>query len=56
MSIPAICIVGWANSGKTTLIEGLLRQLTAQGMRVGVIKHAHHPLPEDEAGKDTARF
>lgn len=40
MSIPAICIVGWANSGKTTLIEGLLRQLTAQGMRVGVIKHA----------------
>lgn len=56
MSIPAICIVGWANSGKTTLIEGLLRQLTAQGMRVGVIKHTHHPLPEDEAGKDTARF
>ena len=56
MSIPAICIVGWADSGKTTLIEGLLRQLTAQGMRVGVIKHTHHPLPEDEAGKDTARF
>ena len=56
MSIPAICIVGWANSGKTTLIEGLLRQLTAQGMRVGVIKHTHPPLPKDEAGKDTARF
>ena len=56
MSLPAFCIVGWANSGKTTLIEGLLRQLTAQGMRVGVIKHTHHPLPEDEAGKDTARF
>lgn len=56
MSIPAICITGWANSGKTTLIEALLAHLTARGLRVGVIKHSHHTLAMDTAGKDTARY
>lgn len=56
MSIPAICITGWANSGKTTLIEALLADLTARGLRVGVIKHSHHTLAMDTAGKDTARY
>lgn len=56
MSIPAVCFTGWSNSGKTTLIEGLVRLLSERGLRVGVIKHTHHPLPPDEDGKDSTRF
>ena len=50
-----LCIIGWSNSGKTTLIEALLKALKEEGRRVVVIKHHHHPqaLPE---GKDTTRF
>lgn len=56
MSIPAVCIVGWANSGKTTLIEKLLPELVKKGVRVGVIKHTHHEVEVDKSGKDTARY
>ena len=56
MSIPAVCVVGWSDSGKTTLIEGLLRELSARGLHIGVIKHTHHAMPADEAGKDSTRF
>jgi|YelNatPaOPRAMG01_1025707.scaffolds.fasta_scaffold11352_6 molybdopterin-guanine dinucleotide biosynthesis protein B len=50
-----LCIIGWSNSGKTTLIEALLKVLREEGKRVVVIKHHHHSqaLPE---GKDTTRF
>jgi molybdopterin-guanine dinucleotide biosynthesis protein B len=50
-----LCIIGWSNSGKTTLIEALLKALREEGKRVVVIKHHHHSqaLPE---GKDTTRF
>ena len=35
-------IVGWKNSGKTTLVESLVKYITEQGYQVSTIKHAHH--------------
>jgi len=45
-------IVGYKNSGKTTLTHALARELTGRGHEVAVIKHTSHPL--DVPGKDTA--
>ncbi len=45
-------IVGYKNSGKTTLTHALARELTGRGHQVAVIKHTSHPL--DLPGKDTA--
>ncbi len=50
-----IGIVGWKNSGKTTLVEALLRELTGRGLRVSTIKHAHHHFDVDVSGKDSWR-
>jgi len=47
-----IGIVGYKNSGKTTLTSGLARELLRRGYRVAVVKHTHHPI--DLPGKDTA--
>jgi molybdopterin-guanine dinucleotide biosynthesis protein B len=47
-------IIGYKNSGKTTLAHTLARELTARGHEVAVIKHSSHPL--DLAEKDTATF
>ncbi len=51
-------VVGFAGSsgaGKTTLIERLIPALRARGLRVSVLKHAHHGLEIDKPGKDTWR-
>lgn len=48
-------IVGGKNSGKTTLIEGLLPALTGHGLRVGTIKHTSHRHTFDTEGKDSYR-
>ena len=48
-------IVGWKNSGKTTLVEKLVRELTTRGLRVSTIKHAHHDFDIDHPGKDSFR-
>ena len=48
-------IAGWSNSGKTTLIERLIPRLTRRGLRVAVIKHAHHGFDLDRPGKDSYR-
>ena len=50
-----IGIIGWKNSGKTTLITRLLPALRRQGARVSTIKHVHHSIDLDEPGKDTFR-
>ncbi|MBX9710160.1 MAG: molybdopterin-guanine dinucleotide biosynthesis protein B [Xanthobacteraceae bacterium] len=44
---------GWSGSGKTTLISRLVPLLIAQGLRVSVIKHAHHNFDVDIPGKDS---
>lgn len=48
-------IAGWSNSGKTTLIEKVIPCLTNRGLRVAVIKHAHHGFDLDRPGKDSFR-
>jgi len=48
-------IVGWKNSGKTTLVEILVRELSARGLHVSTIKHAHHDFDIDHPGKDSFR-
>ncbi len=48
-------IAGYSGSGKTTLLEKLIPQLTARGLRVSVIKHAHHGFDIDKPGKDSYR-
>ncbi len=46
---------GWSGSGKTTLIERLIPQIAARGLKVSVIKHAHHGFDVDKPGKDSWR-
>jgi molybdopterin-guanine dinucleotide biosynthesis protein B len=46
---------GWSGSGKTTLIESLIPRFVAQGLRVSLIKHAHHAFDIDRPGKDSYR-
>ncbi|WP_018151843.1 molybdopterin-guanine dinucleotide biosynthesis protein B [Leeia oryzae] len=53
---PVLGIVGWSGSGKTTLLEALLPLLGQAGLKVNVIKHSHHDLTLEPAGKDSARF
>jgi len=46
-------IVGWKNSGKTTLIAALVREFCQRGLRVSTVKHAHHAFDLDRPGKDS---
>jgi len=46
---------GWSGSGKTTLIEKLIPRFTARGLRVSLVKHAHHTFDVDQPGKDSYR-
>ena len=50
-----IGFAGWSGSGKTTLIEKLIPMLTRRGLRVSLIKHAHHTFDVDQPGKDSYR-
>jgi len=52
---PVVSIVGRSESGKTTLIELLIPELKRRGYRIGTIKHTHHELEVDQAGKDSSR-
>lgn len=48
-------IAGYSGSGKTTLIERLVPVFTGRGLRVSLIKHAHHSFDVDHPGKDSYR-
>lgn len=48
-------ISGYSGSGKTTLIERLIPLFTGRGLRVSLIKHAHHSFDIDQPGKDSYR-
>ncbi len=52
---PIVCFVGRSNSGKTTLIERLIPELTQAGYRVATIKHAGHGFDLDTEEKDSWR-
>jgi len=46
-------IVGWKNSGKTTLVAALVREFSARGLSISTVKHAHHAFDLDRPGKDS---
>ncbi|MEO1777559.1 MAG: molybdopterin-guanine dinucleotide biosynthesis protein B [Pseudomonadota bacterium] len=48
-------VVGWKNAGKTGLMERLVAEITARGISVSTVKHAHHSFDVDHPGKDSHR-
>jgi molybdopterin-guanine dinucleotide biosynthesis protein B len=48
-----IGLAGWSGAGKTTLLTRLIPHFIAEGLRVSVIKHAHHSFDVDIPGKDS---
>jgi len=48
-------IAGFSGSGKTTLLEKMIPLFTARGIKVSLIKHAHHTFDVDQPGKDSYR-
>lgn len=52
---PTFGVVGWKNSGKTTMTARLISEFTGRGLRVASIKHAHHGFLMDPDGTDSAR-
>jgi len=56
MSIPVFGIIGWKNSGKTTLVARLVAEFTVRGFVISAIKHAHHSFDIDHPGRDSYKF
>ncbi|MDJ0778961.1 MAG: molybdopterin-guanine dinucleotide biosynthesis protein B [Gammaproteobacteria bacterium] len=52
-SIPILGFSAWSGTGKTTLLRQLIPALQQRGLRVSVIKHAHHHFDLDFPGKDS---
>lgn len=52
---PIISIVGHSQSGKTTLMEKLIREMLSRGYRLATIKHTHHNIAPDRPEKDSWR-
>ncbi len=48
-------LAGWSGSGKTTLMVSLLSRLSALGLTLSSLKHAHHHFDVDQPGKDSFR-
>ena len=53
--VPVVSVVGRSKSGKTTLVEKLIKELNSRGYKVGAIKHDAHQFDIDVPGKDSWR-
>lgn len=51
--LPLVGFCAFSGTGKTTLLTHLLPLLKNRGLRVGVVKHAHHRFDIDYPGKDS---
>jgi len=51
--VPVLGVAAYSGTGKTTLLRKVLPQLRARGLRVGMVKHAHHSFDTDIPGKDS---
>jgi molybdopterin-guanine dinucleotide biosynthesis adapter protein len=54
-AMKVIGLAGWSGAGKTTLLTRVIPHLLGEGLRVSVIKHAHHKFDIDVPGKDSWR-
>lgn len=55
-SLPLLGFAAFSGTGKTTLLEAMLPKLVERGLRVAVVKHAHHNFDIDQEGKDSYRL
>ena len=51
-----IGVIGWKNSGKTTLVSKLVKYFSSLNLKVGVIKHAHHSFDIDHPNTDSYKI
>ncbi len=51
--IPLIGFSAYSGTGKTTLLRQVIPRLKQRGLRIAVIKHAHHHFDLDQPGKDS---
>jgi molybdopterin-guanine dinucleotide biosynthesis protein MobB len=56
MKSKAISFVAWSGTGKTTLVEKVIRELKNRGYKVGAIKYDSHGFDIDKPGKDSYRM
>ncbi|MGB5471852.1 MAG: molybdopterin-guanine dinucleotide biosynthesis protein MobB [Gammaproteobacteria bacterium] len=54
-NLPVLGFAAFSGTGKTTLLKQLIPLLAQRGIRVGVIKHAHHNFDIDTPGDARAR-
>lgn len=52
-NVPVLGIAAYSGTGKTTLLRKMLPQLRGRGLRVAMVKHAHHSFDTDVPGKDS---
>jgi molybdopterin-guanine dinucleotide biosynthesis protein MobB len=50
---PVLGFAAYSGTGKTTLLVKLLPMLKERGLRIAMIKHAHHDFDIDKPGKDS---
>ena len=50
-----VSVTGFKNSGKTSVVEAIVRELSSRGHRVGTLKHTADDIDLDTPGKDTSR-
>ncbi len=55
MNTKVFGVVGWKNSGKTTLTERLIKEFSMRGQNVSMVKHTHHNVDVDRSGTDSYR-
>ncbi|MEX2481657.1 MAG: molybdopterin-guanine dinucleotide biosynthesis protein B [Gammaproteobacteria bacterium] len=51
--VPLVGVVAASGTGKTTLLRAVIPLLDAAGLRIGCVKHTHHPFEIDHRGKDS---
>jgi molybdopterin-guanine dinucleotide biosynthesis protein MobB len=56
MTVKVVAFVAKSNTGKTTLLEQVIRELKERGYKVGAIKHDAHKFDIDHPGKDSHRL